>query len=102
MLHFALDGITSLSTVPLRISFYCGIILGLMSIIMTGHVLYIKLFTEEAVAGWSTLAASTFFIGGIQLMSIGVLGEYIARVFLEVKQRPLYIIGKKIKNGKEF
>lgn len=102
MLHFALDGITSLSTVPLRISFYFGIILGFTSLIMTGHVLYIKLFTDEAVAGWSTLAASTFFIGGIQLMGIGVLGEYIARVFLEVKQRPLYIIGKKIKNGKEF
>lgn len=102
MLHFALDGITSLSTVPLRLSFYFGIILGFTSLIMTGHVLYIKLFTDEAVAGWSTLAASTFFIGGIQLMGIGVLGEYIARVFLEVKQRPLYIIGKKIKNGKEF
>lgn len=102
MLHFALDGITSLSTVPLRISFYCGIVLGFMSMIMTAHVLYIKLFTNEAVAGWSTLAASTFFIGGMQLMGIGVLGEYIARVFLEVKQRPLYVIGKKIKNGKEF
>lgn len=102
MLHFALDGVTSLSTVPLRISFYCGILLGFASIVMTGHVLYIKIFTDEAVAGWSTLAASTFFIGGMQLMGIGVLGEYIARVFLEVKQRPLYIIGKKIKNGKEF
>lgn len=102
MLHFALDGITSLSTVPLRISFYCGIFFGLASIIMTGHVLYVKFFTPDAVAGWSTLAASTFFIGGVQLMGIGVLGEYIARLFLEVKQRPIYIVGKRIQNGKEY
>ena len=101
MLHFALDGITSLSTVPLRMSFYCGIFFGLASIVMTGHVLYIRFFTDDAVAGWSTIAASVFFIGGVQLMGIGVLGEYIARLFLEVKQRPLYIIGKCIQNGKE-
>ncbi len=101
MLHFALDGITSLSTVPLRISFYCGIFFGFASMIMTAHVLYVKFFTDDVVAGWSTIAASIFFIGGVQLMGIGVLGEYVARLFLEVKQRPIYIVGKYVQNGKE-
>ena len=102
MLHFALDGITSLSTVPLRISFYIGILAGITSLVLTIHVLYIKFFTTEAVLGWSTIAASIFFLGGMQLIGIGILGEYIARIFQEVKQRPLYSLSKKIENGQEI
>lgn len=102
MLHFALDGITSLSTVPLRLSFYVGILAGLTSLILTIHVLYVKFFTNEAVLGWSTIAASIFFLGGMQLIGIGILGEYIARIFQEVKQRPLYLLSKKIENGQEI
>lgn len=102
MLHFALDGITALSTVPLRLSFYIGILAGITSLVLTIHVLYIKFFTNEAVLGWSTIAASIFFLGGMQLIGIGILGEYIARIFQEVKQRPLYLLSKKIANGQEI
>lgn len=92
MLHFALDGITAYSKVPLRLAFYVGMILGVGSIGVTGHVLYIRCFTEDAVPGWATLSASILFLGGIQLMGLGVIGEYVGRIFEEVKQRPLYLL----------
>lgn len=97
MLHFALDGITAFSNVPLRWAFYAGLLLGFGSMLVLGHVLFIKLFTAEAVSGWATIAASVLFLGGIQLVGIGILGEYIGRVFEEVKQRPLYLIGRHLK-----
>ena len=97
MLHFALDGITAFSNVPLRWAFYVGLSFGFGSMLVLGHVLFIKLFTEEAVSGWATIAASVLFLGGIQLVGIGILGEYIGRIFEEVKQRPLYLIGRHLK-----
>lgn len=90
MMHFALDGITAYSKTPLRFAFYIGIALGLGSIILTLHVIYIKLFTEEAVPGWATITASISLLGGLQLAGIGIIGEYVGRIFEEVKQRPLY------------
>lgn len=90
MLHFALDGITAYSKTPLRFAFYLGIILGSGSIGLTLHVLYIKLFTTEAVPGWATITASILLLGGLQLAGIGIIGEYVGRIFEEVKQRPLY------------
>ena len=90
MLHFALDGITAYSKTPLRFAFYMGIILGSGSIALTVHVLYIKLFTVEAVPGWATITASILLLGGVQLAGIGIIGEYVGRIFEEVKQRPLY------------
>ena len=99
MLHFALDGITAFSNVPLRWAFYVGLVFGFGSMLVLGHVLFIKLFTEEAVSGWATIAASVLFLGGIQLVGIGILGEYIGRIFEEVKQRHLYLIGRHLKKG---
>ena len=97
MLHVALDGLTAFSNVPLRWAFYVGLSFGFGSMLVLGHVLFIKLFTEEAVSGWATIAASVLFLGGIQLVGIGILGEYIGRIFEEVKQRPLYLIGRHLK-----
>ena len=97
MLHFALDGITAFSNVPLRWAFYLGLILGFCSMLLMGHVLFIKIFTDEAVPGWATLTGSVLFLGGVQLIGIGILGEYIGRIFEEVKQRPLYIIARHLK-----
>ncbi|MBP2663333.1 MAG: putative glycosyltransferase, partial [Firmicutes bacterium] len=74
MLHFALDGITAYSKTPLRFAFYMGIILGFGSIALTMHVLYIKLFTAEAVPGWATITASILLLGGVQLAGIGIIG----------------------------
>ncbi len=90
MLHFALDGITAYSKTPLRFAFYIGLVLGFGSIALTLHVLYIKLFTGEAVPGWATITASILLLGGLQLAGIGIIGEYVGRIFEEVKQRPLY------------
>lgn len=94
MLHFALDGITAYSKTPLRFAFYIGMILGLLSIFVTSHVIYIKFFTDEAVPGWATITASILFLGGTQLIGIGIIGEYVGRIFEEVKQRPLYFVRK--------
>ena len=92
MLHFALDGITAYSRLPLRIAFYMGLLLGAGSFLLLGHVLYIKFFTEEAVPGWATTSASIFLLGGLQLVGLGIVGEYVGRIFEEVKQRPLYLV----------
>ena len=91
MAKFALDGILGNSIVPLRISFYIGVLSLFVSLVLLAHV-----FFEEAmgatVAGWSTLMVCLSFFGGTQLMVLGVLGEYVGRIFREVKGRPLYLI----------
>ena len=100
MLRFALDGITAFSRVPLRLALYVGCIAGLGSILLIGHVIYVKYIVQDAVPGWTTLAAAEFFLGGVALIGSGIVGEYVGRIFDEVKQRPLYIIREHIvKNG---
>ena len=96
MLRFALDGITAFSRVPLRLALYVGCIAGLGSILLIGHVIYVKYIIQDAVPGWTTLAAAEFFLGGVELIGIGIVGEYVGRIFDEVKQRPLYIIREHI------
>ena len=93
MARFALDGILAYSTVPLRMAFYAGIFCGFLSMVLLLHVLLAKL-EGDAVAGWATIAVCTLFFGGIQLVFLGIIGEYIGRIFEEVKGRPLYLIAK--------
>ena len=88
MLHFALDGILAYSTVPLRLGLYSGFILLLL------HVLYIKFIEGSAVPGWATITACVLLFGGLQLVALGILGEYIGRIFEEVKRRPLYLVAR--------
>jgi len=97
MLHFALDGITAFSNLPLRWAFYIGLVFGIFSIGLLGHVLYVKFISNDAVPGWATTVASVLLLGGIQLVGIGILGEYIGRIFEEVKHRPLYLVSRHIK-----
>jgi dolichol-phosphate mannosyltransferase len=92
MMHFALDGITAYSRLPLRIAFYMGLLLGLGSFALLGHVLFIKFFTDDAVPGWATTSTSILLLGGLQLIGLGIVGEYVGRIFEEVKQRPLYFV----------
>jgi glycosyltransferase involved in cell wall biosynthesis len=92
MLHFALDGITAYSKLPLRFALYIGLVFALISFGLTMHVIYIKLFTPEAVPGWATISASISLLGGFQLLGLGIIGEYVGRIFEEVKQRPLYLL----------
>ena len=100
MLHFALDGITAFSNLPLRWAFYTGLIMGLISMVLLGHVLYEKFVDEDIVPGWATTMVSILFLGGIQLVGIGILGEYIGRIFEEIKHRPLYLVSRHIKKDR--
>ncbi len=102
MMHFALDGITAFSKTPLRLAFYMGILFGLGSILLLAHVLYVKYIIDDAVPGWATMTASVLFLGGIQLVGIGIVGEYVGRIFEEVKQRPLYIVREHIENNNQL
>lgn len=99
MISFALDGITSFSSMPLHISMVLGLLISLLSFIYLVYALYIRFFTNEALEGWTSIIISVLFIGGIQLISIGILGEYLGKIFYEVKKRPRYIINKKIGFG---
>lgn len=98
MAHFALDGILAYSRVPLRWAFYMGLFSGFCSIILLIHVFY-ETYKGNAVAGWATITACTLFFGGIQMVFLGIIGEYVGRIFEETKGRPLYLIGKNKKKS---
>ena len=95
MFRFGMDGITSFSTKPLRISFYTGFIVFFIGIAYSIYAI-IKNILGETVPGWTSILVSVLIIGGIQLLSVGIIGEYIARIFNETKARPLYFIKDKI------
>ncbi|MFM8242404.1 MAG: glycosyltransferase family 2 protein [Crocinitomicaceae bacterium] len=92
MVRFALTGITSSSAKPLYFSIYLGAFLALCSFIYALYAIYVSLFTTEAIAGWTSTIASILFIGGIQLMMLGIVGIYLGKLFSESKRRPNYII----------
>ena len=92
MLALALDGITSFSAVPLRAIALLGLLVFLLSLGLTGWVLWTRLFTTEAIPGWASSVIPIYFLGGFQLLSIGVVGEYVAKIYLETKARPRYFI----------
>lgn len=93
MLAFAFDGITSFSIKPIRIITWIGIFIFVISIITLGYSLYMKL-AGHTVSGWTSIVGSIWMIGGIQLLSLGVIGEYIGKIYKEVKARPRYFIEK--------
>tara|TARA_R110002049_G_scaffold10787_2_gene52360 strand:- start:9775 stop:10698 length:924 start_codon:yes stop_codon:yes gene_type:complete len=90
--NFALDGLTSFSTAPLRLWLYLGFILSLMAFLMGIYIVFVTLFYGIDVPGYASIVTVVLFFGGVQLFSIGVLGEYIGRIYLESKQRPSYIV----------
>jgi len=95
MIKLAFDAVTSFSTVPLKITFALGIVLALTAIGYLGWVLFERLYLGTPVRGWSSLMAVVLVLGAVQLVSIGVLGEYVGRIFEEVKRRPLYIVDER-------
>ena len=95
MLSFAWDGITSFSVTPLRYITVIGFVAMFMSFIGGAWVLFTK-FSGNAVPGWSSIVLPIYFISGLQIASIGVLGEYIGKIYKETKRRPKYIIEKVI------
>lgn len=99
MISFAIDGITSFSVKPLRLIFSIGLIILIISVGIMIYSLIIKL-TGNAVAGWTFLTISIWFIGGLQMLSIGIIGEYIGKIYNETKARPRYIIDKVLNDDK--
>ena len=96
MLSFAWDGITSFSIMPLRFITATGFILFIVTILMTAWILGTKLFTDNAIPGWASTVLPIYFIGGVQVLSIGIVGEYIGKIYMETKERPRFIIEKVI------
>ena len=92
MLKFAIDGITSFSFLPLQLAMYAGAIISLMSFASGIYILCLRTITGRFIPGIAGILVSVLFLGGIQLLFLGLIGEYIGRMYDEIKQRPLYIV----------
>ena len=100
MLAFATDGITSFSIKPIRLITGLGFVIFMVSILMLIYTL-IRHYTGHTNVGWSSLFVSIWAIGGLQILSIGVIGEYIGKIYMETKDRPKFIIEKELKDENE-
>jgi glycosyltransferase involved in cell wall biosynthesis len=92
--NFAIEGITSFSYIPLQAASYLGLLVSVFAFFYGVFIIVFKLLHGIAVPGYASLMAAVLFLGGIQLLTLGILGEYIGRIYDEVKQRPLYVIHK--------
>jgi glycosyltransferase involved in cell wall biosynthesis len=92
MVAFALDGITSFSAFPLRMISWIGFGVFVLTMVLSVWVIYVRLFNSAAVPGWASTVLPLYFVGGIQIMCIGVIGEYLAKVYAETKARPRFIV----------
>jgi glycosyltransferase involved in cell wall biosynthesis len=96
MLALAVDGITSFSTFPLRCIAGLGIVIFLISLLLSFWVIWIRYFSPMVVPGWASSVLPMYLLGGIQLFSIGILGEYVSKIYMETKRRPRFIIEKEV------
>ena len=92
LLNLAIDGITSFTTAPLRMATIFGFIISFITFVWIVYLLVRPLFGVSTGAGYSSLMAVILFLGGVQLLSLGIIGEYVGRIFIETKNRPLYLI----------
>jgi dolichol-phosphate mannosyltransferase len=99
MLRFAVDGITSFSTVPLRIAIWLGVVAGMIALAGGVWAIYVKLFGQGVVPGWTTIMILVSGGSSAQLLMTGILGEYVGRIYEEVKRRPLYVVRDEINLG---
>lgn len=93
MLNFAMEGITSFSIKPVRMVFMLGAIFVVVAFFIFVYTLY-RYFSDETIEGWTSLMLSIWFCTGVLLLSLGIIGEYVGKIFLEVKERPRYVIEK--------
>jgi glycosyltransferase involved in cell wall biosynthesis len=91
MIAFAWEGITSFSTVPLRLAFFTGLIISISTVLLVLWALFVKM-TGRAIPGWTSTVIPLFFIGGLNILFLGLIGEYIGKIYREVKARPIFII----------
>jgi hypothetical protein len=96
MLCFAWDRVTSFSVVPLRLISVLGIVVSSMSFLVGAWALSIRLVTSDAIPGWASTLIPVAFLGGLQLLALGVIGEYVGKIYAETKRRPRYIVEKTI------
>ena len=96
MVRFAFDAITSFSHSPLQIATYLGFFISSFAFLASIYFLYLRFFTSISTPGFTTLILAILFLGGIQLITLGIIGEYIGRIYDETKARPLYVISEKI------
>lgn len=94
MFRFALDGITGFSNLPLKVATYAGFVFSVFSFVLIIYTLYARFFTTAYVPGWASIMISISFIGGIQLICLGFIGEYLIRMDANIRQRPLYIVNE--------
>ena len=97
MIRFAVNGIVSFSDKPLRIASYLGLLASGIGLLMIFYGIYSKFFMpERTVTGWTSVFVAVLFLGGVQLFTIGIIGEYISRIYEETKSRPLYVVDERI------
>lgn len=92
MLRLAMDGLTSFSDIPLKIATILGLFASVVSCFLFFYALFSKYILQHAIDGWTSLMTTIVFIGGVQLFCIGIIGEYISRIYQDVRKRPLYIV----------
>lgn len=92
MIRFALDGITSYSNLPLKFATVTGFLVSGITFLMILYALYSRFISKNYVPGWTSLMLAVLFIGGVQLISIGIIGEYISRLSANIRNRPLYVV----------
>jgi glycosyltransferase involved in cell wall biosynthesis len=90
--NLALEGVTSFTVVPLKIATYLGLIVAFLAVVYAAEVIVKTLILGNEVAGYPSLMTVVLFLGGVQLVTLGVIGEYLARIFNETKYRPLYLV----------
>ena len=95
MLGFATDGILSFSTRPLQLSIALGLVAAGLALLGIIYALFMRIFTSIWVEGWTALMLAVLFMGGVQLLCLGILGEYVGRIYSEVKRRPLYVVAER-------
>jgi hypothetical protein len=96
MLSLAWNGVISFSPAPLRFITALGFAISLASLGVTLWAIFVRLFTDTAVPGWASTVVPIYFLGGIQLLATGVIGEYLEKIYMETKRRPRFIIEKTI------
>lgn len=94
MLSLAWQGVTSFSIMPLRLITAVGFFVSIASLVVAFWALWMRLFSESSVPGWASTVIPLYFLGGIQMLFIGVLGEYLGKIYMEVKRRPRYFVDR--------
>lgn len=92
MIRFALNGITGFSDIPLKLATWLGFLVSGISVLIGFYALYSRFVIKEYVPGWASLMLSMLFLGGVQLICLGIIGEYLSRMYHDIRNRPLYVV----------